>query len=136
MVLQAGFWPWNIFLSHTWYFAIFTSIVVQISNPWCDLCYKHAVSLKPIESILYEGYLESNLWWAVNKQAMKKEIIIYQKKYMYILKLLLNTVTARSEALVSGNKFLYACVKEVCHLWAQPHFDSFHQLIITEALWS
>jgi hypothetical protein len=33
---------------------------------------------------------------------------------MYILKLLLNLVTARIEALVvSGKKFLYACVKEV-----------------------
>jgi hypothetical protein len=56
---------------------------------------------------------------------------------MYLLKLLLNTVTAGTEALVvSGNKFLYACVKEICHLWAQPHFDSFHQLIIAEAQWS
>jgi hypothetical protein len=31
--------------------------------------------------------------------------------------LLLNVATAGFEALVaSGNKFLYACVKEVCHL--------------------
>jgi hypothetical protein len=36
---------------------------------------------------------------------------------MYIVKLLLNVVTARIEALVvSDNKFLYACVEEVCHL--------------------
>jgi hypothetical protein len=42
------------------------------------------------------------------------------------------------EALVAlGNKFLYACVKEVCCMWAQPRFDTFHQLlIIVEALWS
>jgi hypothetical protein len=47
--------------------------------------------------------------------------------------LLLNLVTARIEALVvSGNKLLYVCAKEVCCLWA-----SFHQLLITaEALWS
>jgi hypothetical protein len=43
---------------------------------------------------------------------MRKKIIIYKK---YILKLLLNIVTAGIEALVAlGNKFLYACVKEVC----------------------
>jgi hypothetical protein len=35
---------------------------------------------------------------------------------MYICKLLLNVVTAGTEALVSANKFLYACVKEVCRL--------------------
>jgi hypothetical protein len=34
------------------------------------------------------------------------------------------------------NKFLYACVKEVCRLWAQPRFGTFHQLlIIVELLW-
>jgi hypothetical protein len=25
---------------------------------------------------------------------------------------------------------LHACVKEVCHHWAQPRFDIFHQLLI------
>jgi hypothetical protein len=40
------------------------------------------------------------------------EKTVYTKKY--ILKLLLNIVTARIEALVvSKNKFLYGCVKEV-----------------------
>jgi hypothetical protein len=40
---------------------------------------------------------------------------------MYILKLLFNIVTAGIEArIVSGNKFIYACVKEVCCLRAQP----------------
>jgi hypothetical protein len=34
------------------------------------------------------------------------------------------------------NKFLNACIKEVCRLWAQPHFDTFHQLITVEVLWS
>jgi hypothetical protein len=42
---------------------------------------------------------------------------------MYILKLLLNEVTAGVEALViSGNEFLYACGKEVSCLWAQLLF--------------
>jgi hypothetical protein len=41
----------------------------------------------------------------------------YMQKNTYMLKLLLSVVTAGIEALiVSGNKFLYACVKEVCHL--------------------
>jgi hypothetical protein len=58
-------------------------------------------------------------------------------KNKYILKLLLNIVTAWIEALVLGNKFLYACVKDVCRHWAQPRFDTFHQLlIIVEALLS
>jgi hypothetical protein len=45
-------------------------------------------------------------------------------------------VTAEIETLVSENKFLYACDKEVCRLWAQPRFDTFYELIIFEALWS
>jgi hypothetical protein len=56
---------------------------------------------------------------------------------MHILKPLLNVVTGGIEASVTGNKSVYACVKEVCHLWAQPRFDTFHQLlIIAEELWS
>jgi hypothetical protein len=40
-------------------------------------------------------------------------------------------------ALVSRNKLLHASVKEVCRLWVQPCFNTFHQfLIIVEALWS
>jgi hypothetical protein len=36
-----------------------------------------------------------------------------------------------------GIIFLYTCVKEAWHLWAQPHFDTSHQLlIIAEAPWS
>jgi hypothetical protein len=54
-------------------------------------------------------------------QAMRTKIFIMYKN-INILKLLLNIVTTEIEALVlSGNKFLYACVKEVCHLLAQPH---------------
>jgi hypothetical protein len=57
------------------------------------------------------------------KQAMRKYKLLYVK-YTYVLKLLLNVVTARIEAsVVLGNKFLYACV-----LWAQP------LLIVVEAL--
>jgi hypothetical protein len=50
----------------------------------------------------------------LTKQAMRK-YLLYMKN-AYILKLLLNVVTTRIEALVSGNKFLYAYAKEVCHL--------------------
>jgi hypothetical protein len=65
------------------------------------------------------------------KQAMRRNII-YKK---CIFKRLLDTVTAGTEvSVVSGNEFLYACVKEACRLWAQPHFDTFHQLIIVETL--
>jgi hypothetical protein len=106
-------------------------------------------------SWMYEGYLESNSDEQLTKQTMRKIYYIqkthiylsycsmYEKNILhtenaYILKLLLNVVMTRIEAhVLSGNKFLYVCVKEVCHLWAQQHFDTFHQLLITvEALWS
>jgi hypothetical protein len=62
----------------------------------------------------YEGYSECNFRRAVTKEAIRKKINYIQKN-MYILKLLLNLIIAGIEALiVSGNKFLYACVKEVC----------------------
>jgi hypothetical protein len=65
---------------------------------------------------------------------MRKKMY-YTEKNMYILKLLRNVVTARIEApVISGNKFLYACVKQVCSLQALPHFHTIHQLIIVEAL--
>jgi hypothetical protein len=65
----------------------------------------------------------------LTKQAMKK--LLYTKNTS-IFQLLLNIVTARIEALVvSGTKFLYACAKEVCHLLAQPRFDTFHPFFIT-----
>jgi hypothetical protein len=36
---------------------------------------------------------------------------------------------------VLGIKFLYACVKKICRLRAQPRFDTIHQLLtIVEAL--
>jgi hypothetical protein len=39
------------------------------------------------------------------------------RQHATIFKLLLNIVTAGTKALViSGNKFLYACVKEVYHM--------------------
>jgi hypothetical protein len=66
----------------------------------------------------------------LTKQATREKML-YTKKITYILKLHLNVVTAGIETLVvSGNKFLYACVKVVRRLWAQPRFDTFHQLII------
>jgi hypothetical protein len=51
----------------------------------------------------------------LTEQAMRKTSLY--AKSAYILKLLLNIVTARIEALViSVNMFLCACVKEVCCL--------------------
>jgi hypothetical protein len=50
----------------------------------------------------------------LTKQAMGKKIILY--KSMYTLKLLLKIAITGIEALVSGNKLLYACVKEIWHL--------------------
>jgi hypothetical protein len=58
------------------------------------------------------------------RQAMKEKNYYIQ----IILKRFLNIVTARIEALVSRNKFLYARVKEVCRLWPQPRFDTVHYL--------
>jgi hypothetical protein len=53
----------------------------------------------------------------LTKQATRKKEILLYANNMYILKLLLNIVTAGIEALViSGKKFLFACVKEICHL--------------------
>jgi hypothetical protein len=67
---------------------------------------------------IHEGYSESNLRWA-NKGKKKR---LYTK-YAYILKILLNVVTIATDTLIiSGNKFVYACVREVCRLWAQPRF--------------
>jgi hypothetical protein len=34
---------------------------------------------------------------------------------------------------VLRNKFSYACVKEVCRLWAQPCFDTFHHLLMASS---
>jgi hypothetical protein len=84
---------------------------------------------------LQEGYWEYNLRSAVNKTGNEKKIL-YENTY--ILKTILNVVTAGIEALVVlGNKFLYACVQEICRSWIQPRSDTFHQLlIIVEALWS
>jgi hypothetical protein len=55
---------------------------------------------------------------------------------MYILTLLLNIVTSRTEALVAtGKKCLHSCANEVYHLCAQSCFDTVHQLpIIVEVL--
>jgi hypothetical protein len=69
-------------------------------------------------------------------QNEQREKILY--KNTHILKVILNVVTAGIEApVISGNTFLYACVKAVCRLWLRPRSDTLHQLlIIAEALWS
>jgi hypothetical protein len=54
----------------------------------------------------------------LTKQAMRN------KNNTYILKLLLNVVTAGIETLIiTGNKFLYVCVKEICCLSAESRFE-------------
>jgi hypothetical protein len=69
----------------------------------------------------------------LTKRAMRKNVLY--TKNMCMLKLLFTIVIAGIEALVPGNKCSYACVNEVCHLCAQPCFDTFHQLFINvEAL--
>jgi hypothetical protein len=82
----------------------------------------HPVRSPPLYRINYPGTILNNTrairkvtsGELLTKQAMRKNVIIYRN--MYILKLLLNVVTAGIDALVSENKVLYACVKEVCHL--------------------
>jgi hypothetical protein len=52
----------------------------------------------------------------LTEQATRKIFLLYTRN-MYILKLRLNVFTAGIEALViTVNKFLHACVKEICHL--------------------
>jgi hypothetical protein len=53
------------------------------------------------------------------KQAMRKRMLIYTKN-IYIFKLLLNIVTARIEALVSGNKFMSSAT--FLHVPLAPHY--------------
>jgi hypothetical protein len=82
-----------------------------------------------VRNQIYEGYLESNLWRNVNKTRKEKILLLYTKN-THILKLFLKVATAGIEALVSGNKFLYVCVKEICRLRPQPGSDTFHKLLI------
>jgi hypothetical protein len=67
------------------------------------------------------GYSQTNLRWGVNKRSNEKKMFFYTKN-MYILKLLLNIVTAGTELLVvSGSKFSYALLTvEYPELWILP----------------
>jgi hypothetical protein len=67
------------------------------------------------KTTIYEGYSESNLQRAVNKKVMRKYILFYTKN-TYIIKVILNVVTPGIEVLVLEDKFMYACIKEVCRL--------------------
>jgi hypothetical protein len=49
--------------------------------------------------VLYKGYLESNLQWAVNKTNSEEKILLYAKN-IYIFKILLNIYTAAIEVFV------------------------------------
>jgi hypothetical protein len=124
----------GIFLVHSSLASVQKSVSMVLEVLACIITFSILFSFLTI----YRGYLECNLQWAVNKTRNEKDKILLYTKDLYILELLLNIVTAEIEALViSGNKFLYACVKDVCHLWVRPRFDTFRQLlIIVEALWS
>jgi hypothetical protein len=50
---------------------------------------------------------------ALTKQTSRKNLLWTIN--LYILQLLLNLATARTEVLVSGNKSLCTYVKEICH---------------------
>jgi hypothetical protein len=50
----------------------------------------------------------------LTKQAVRKKLLYRRNKY--ILKILLIVITARIEALVLGNTFLYAHATEIFHL--------------------
>jgi hypothetical protein len=84
-----------------------------------------------LRSLLYSSQL-SQFWW-LYLYAPK----FHREKCTRCEILLLNVVTAGIAALVvSVNIFSYACVNEVCRLWAQPRFDTIRQpLIIVGALW-
>jgi hypothetical protein len=58
-----------------------------------------------MSSFIHEDYPEDSLWSAVNKTTNVEKILLYTEN-AYTLKLLLNIVTAGTEAIVvSGNKF-------------------------------
>jgi hypothetical protein len=108
---------------------------------WSSLCILlHLPLTHPFWNLyilcIYEGYSESNLRWPLNKTSNGRKKLC--TKNMYIHKVLLSVATTWIEPLVIlGNKFLYACGKEVSRLWAWPHFDAFHKLhLIAEVLWS
>jgi hypothetical protein len=88
-----------------------------VSVNFCRTRYCHMVGVLHA-NVMYKSYAESNFQWTVNKTSNEKKIMLC-KKNTYIIKLLLNIVTTGTETLIaSGSKFLYACVKEVCRLWA------------------
>jgi hypothetical protein len=108
-----------------------TTRLIFVTWPLCTI--SMLVILRGLHTIAVRKATSCEL---LTKQATKKKLYYIQKnKHMF--ELLLNVGTAGTEALLaSGNKFLHACVKEVYRLWAEPHFDTFYQLIIAEALWS
>jgi hypothetical protein len=73
----------------------------------CDIC------------IYYEGSTGSNLQWAVNKKAAKKNALY---KNTYIFKLLPNVVTAEIEALLSGNVFAVCGLSQVLTSSINSHY--------------
>jgi hypothetical protein len=83
----------------------------------------------------YEGYLESNLQWAVNKTSNKKKCYCIQKICTYLNYFSMEPLPESRNLSYQGISFLCLC-QRVCCLWAQSYFDICHQLlIIVEALW-
>jgi hypothetical protein len=81
------------------------------------------------------NYAERGVRWAGLKTINWKEV--YCIPNTYIFEILLQIVTVKIEALISGDKCLIACVKDLCRLWGQARFDTLYQLItIIKALTS
>jgi hypothetical protein len=59
----------------------------------------------------------------LQRQAMRKKLLY--KKYVHTEATCQRSVVGTEALAVSGNTFLYACVKEICRLTAQPRFATF-----------
>jgi hypothetical protein len=106
--LLLTFCPW------IWKYIVHSSTA---SVSFCRIRYCHMAGVLHA-NVMYKSYAESNLQWVVNKTSNEKKFMLCTKN-TYIIKLLLNIVTTEIETLItSGSKFLYACVREVCRLWA------------------
>jgi hypothetical protein len=76
-----------------------------------------------------EGYLESNLWWAVSKMSNEKKKQLYAKS-VHMRKLLLSVVSAGIETLIASGfykcKWKKSAACEVSHV-STPTINSLLQ---------
>jgi hypothetical protein len=92
-------------------------------------CFQYGLICCQITYELYEGYLEINYIELFTRQAMRKRMCYIQTN-TYILKLILDVVTVKTEALViSGNKFCMPVSKnsaacEFSHVSSKPSISS------------